>query len=56
MLFVYNLMNGSIDSPELVDKISFVIPSFNLRSPSTFKMNSHTPNHPLRLTLNIYGL
>jgi len=50
--FVYKLLNGSIDSPELLNKISLAIPSFSLRKPSIFNINFHSTNYGHATPLN----
>lgn len=43
--FVYKLLNGLVDLPKLLNKVTLVIPSFNLRKLLTLETNFHSRNY-----------
>lgn len=47
MLFIYDLINGNIDCPALLEKISFKIPHISLRHNEIFHVSCHRNNYVL---------
>lgn len=51
MLFLYDLINGNIDCPELLEKICFKVPFTSLRHNELFYVSCHRSNYALNSPL-----
>lgn len=47
MLFVFDLVNGNVDCPILLEKLMFNIPCYNLRNVNLFHIDCHRRNYIL---------